>query len=544
MDVALLSTGPAASAARQALDETDLDVEQTASVEGADDVIAIAESGSDALLDVDRRCRKHDRSWLAVELGGIAGHGVVEFAITRIDGSPCYRCLCDRVGATTDPTPVEEIADPVAHQAGATAARRSYERLTGTGDPAGRVVESPYAERRLLPVPGCDCLDAPTADPPSVEDALDPLERAEIGRDARVGLVTSAGELETDPLPYHLAELADLSAVIDRTPRLQAAGVAPEWQQASMAALGEAYERYAAAAATPVDREATPAETVDPSAFVDPADPDAAGWMPATRLDDERVAIPADRVVYPAPDGATGTTTGLALGDDRTDAIRRGLLEVIERDAAMLFWYSTADPLGLDVRDDRFRAIVDRISGAVSVTPLLVTQDIDVPVVAVAVHREEWPEFAIASAAALDPVAAARDALREAVQNWMELRRMGRADAEGGHARYADRPPAVAELLDPERSVPAAGLGPDPVPTGDDAIDAIADRLDAADLDPFAADLTTADLAAMGFSAVRAVVPGAQPWADANLPFGDRARQVPRSMGFEPRLDRERHPFP
>jgi len=312
-----------------------------------------------------------------------------------------------------------------------------------------------------------------------------------------------------------------------------------------MAALGEAYERYAAAAATPADREAAPDEAVDPAAFVAPADPEAAGWMPARRLaDDTSVAVPADRVVYPAPGATTGTTTGLALGDDRTDAIRRGLLEVIERDAAMLFWYSTADPLGLDIADDRFQALVDRVSAALDVTPLLVTQDIDIPVVAVAVHRDEWPAFAIAAAAALDPVTAARDALREAVQNWMELRRMGRADAEGGHARYADRPPVVEALLAPDRSVPAAGLGPDPVPTGEAAVDAIVDRLQAVDIDPIAADLTPPDVAAMDLSAVRAIGPGAQPWADADVPFGERAHDVPRSMGFELRPDRERHPFP
>jgi hypothetical protein len=47
-----------------------------------------------------------------------------------------------------------------------------------------------------------------------------------------------------------------------------------------------------------------------------------------------------------------------------------------------------------------------------------VTVDVDVPVVATAVHRDgEWPEFAVGSAADLDPVAAARSSLAEAVRD-------------------------------------------------------------------------------------------------------------------------------
>lgn len=541
MDVAICSTGPAASAARSALDGTDLVVEQTASVADADCAVAIAPAGDEALRDIDRRCREHGVPWVAVELGGIAGRGVCSFAITGFDGSPCYRCLERRVAATTDPVPVEAISEPLAHQAGATAARMVYDLLTGADDPAGRVLESPHAERRLLAVPGCDCLAGSSPDP---DRSLSVFDRVAIGRDSRVGIVTTAGELETEPLPYYLAELADPSGFLERPPRLQAAGVAPDWQAASIAAHGEAYERYAAAAATPADPAAVPETAIDPAAFVAPADPETAGWYPARRLaDDASVAVPADRVLSPAPEGTTGTTTGLAVGADRADAIRRGLLEVIERDACMLAWYSTADPLGLEIDDGRFQRLVDRVS-ELSVTPLLCTQDVDVPVVAVAVHREEWPRFAIASAAALDPVAAARDALREAVQNWMELARIGRDEAAGGHVRYADRPPAVEALLDPEQTVSTAGLGPDPVPEGKAAVDLLVERCRAVGLDPLVAELTPPDVAELGLEAVRAVVPAAQPWADADVPFGDRAREVPATMGFDPRLDRDRHPFP
>jgi ribosomal protein S12 methylthiotransferase accessory factor len=48
----------------------------------------------------------------------------------------------------------------------------------------------------------------------------------------------------------------------------------------------------------------------------------------------------------------------------------------------------------------------------------------------------------------------------------------------------------------------------------------------------------------MGFEAVRVLVPGAQPLFTGEPFFGDRARDVPRSMGFEPDLEKADHPFP
>jgi ribosomal protein S12 methylthiotransferase accessory factor len=48
----------------------------------------------------------------------------------------------------------------------------------------------------------------------------------------------------------------------------------------------------------------------------------------------------------------------------------------------------------------------------------------------------------------------------------------------------------------------------------------------------------------MGFEAVRALVPAAQPLFTDEPYFGERAERVPRELGFEPRLDRDHHPFP
>jgi len=263
----------------------------------------------------------------------------------------------------------------------------------------------------------------------------------------------------------------------------------------------------------------------------------------------DRVRLPAELVHYPPPERTIrpAVTTGLGLGNSTVGALLSGLYEVIERDAAVLAWYSTYEPLGLAVDDDTYRTLSARAGAeGLETAALLLTQDVDVPVVAVAVHREEWPKLALGTAAHLDPARAARSALAEAVQNWVELREMGEdaESADGAIARYADRPPGVERFLDPDQRVPAAAVGPDGVPKGSDHLDALVGHVTDAGLVPYAARTTTRDVQHLGFEAVRVLVPSAQPLFFDDPYFGERARTVPASLGFESALDRDHHPYP
>ncbi|MFC6730890.1 YcaO-like family protein, partial [Natronoarchaeum mannanilyticum] len=197
----------------------------------------------------------------------------------------------------------------------------------------------------------------------------------------------------------------------DASAPAQAAGVDDDWNPAFMKALGEALERYGAAVYRTDDFENAPPgdldDAVPPAAFVlpDGADADSAGsfpWIEGEELaTGDAAKLPAEKAVFPPPERRFGPsiTTGLGLGASTVQALLSGLYEVIERDATMLAWYSTFEPLELSVEDEGFDALARRAAGeGLSVTPLLVTQDVDVPVVAVAVHREgEWPRFAVGS---------------------------------------------------------------------------------------------------------------------------------------------------
>ncbi|WP_066411296.1 YcaO-like family protein [Halorubrum aethiopicum] len=595
MDIGLVGDGPAVEAVSAALGDVDVNVMpvEPSLLDGFDLAVVVDTTGSatfDAANDLLDR-------WVAVEVGGVGGTPLadVDAAVTVLEDA-CYDCLGKRVasgGAEAADAP--QGTRSAVRYAGAVAGRTAIRLLAG--EPVGDTVrEVPGPTRTLLPVPGCGCGSDPGPALPlegehrSISGAL---ERAERGVDDRIGPIGEVGERESFPVPYYVSHVADTTPFSDVRAAEFAAGADDDWDAAFMKALGEGLERYAAGvyreSSFTTATEADVPNPVTPDAFVRPDDAaayapgDELAWTTGERLvgttgpagspprngdpspDPETVvSLPAEFVHFPPPEPRyrPAITTGLGLGNTGAEAALSGLYETIERDATMTTWYSTTEPLGLDLDDP----VVDRLekrarAESLSVSTLLVTTDVDVPVVAAAVHRDgDWPRFAAGSGADLDPAAAARNALAEALQNWTELRSMGRETAgEQGAAigRHADLPDATREFFDPDATVPATTLdapdfggetgGESDSRSGDGGVaelEAVVDRVRAVGLDPVVARTTTRDVAALGFEAVRVLVPGAQPLFTGDPFFGERAREVPRSMGFEPTLDREYHPFP
>ncbi|WP_267640125.1 YcaO-like family protein [Haloarchaeobius amylolyticus] len=566
MDVRIAGDGPAAEAVVAALADADATSErvEAADIAGTDLGVVVGPVGDEAFETANEVA---DGPWLAVELGGIGGAAVagVDASVTGLEsGRGCYDCLRARVAANARETDEGTVDNPTARLAGAVAGRQAVGFLTGEGDVVGAVHELPHQNRSFLPVPGCCTSRDRTVrhdhEAVSLDDAV---ARAEQALDPRVGLVSDIGEVESFPAPYYLATNSETSVFSDASAPKQAAGVADDWNAAFMKAVGEALERYSSAVyresefrAMPpamVDEGVRPDDVVrrDDAPAVDPEEP--IPWVVGENLaTGEEAPLPAEVVQFPPPEEryTDAITTGLGLGTSGADALVSGLTEVVERDATMLAWYSTFEPLELRVDDEEYQTLARRArSEGLRTTALLVTQDVDVPVVAVAVHREDddWPAFAVGSGAALDPVDAARSGLAEALQNWMELRSMGRSqatDEPGAIAAFADFPSAAADFLDAGGPVPAASVGPDDPATGAAAVDDLVSRVTDAGLTPYAARLTTPDVAQAGFEAVRVVVPGAQPLFTGDPAFGERAETVPESLGFESRLNRRHHPYP
>lgn len=567
MNVGIVGSGPAVEGVSAALDDTETQRIDLEAIPETDLAVVVDVAGAAVFERANALARESATPWLAVELGGVGGRTVCEAAITGFGPeTACYDCLCARVAANADGTDEDEPnTDPAtARLAGARAGYEISRLVAGEQSVVmGGVVELPHAERRLLPVPNCECgseRDRGLRHEYADRDLDDTLGRAEAALDGRIGIVNEVGEVNSFPAPYYLARVGDTSNFSDASATSEAAGVAVDWNRAFMKALGEALERYSAGVyRTAAFARAAPADVdgaVPPASFVLPDSVETDGeevipWVTGEALaTGESIRLPAEFVQFPPPAHRHGPsiTTGLGLGNSGVEALWAGLTEVVERDAAMLSWYSTFEPLGLAVDDEEFETLGRRArSEGLTVTPVLLTQDVDMPVVAVAVERDEWPRFAVGSAAGFDPADAARSALAEALQSWMELRAMGpdgAAEAEGEIGRYAESPGAAADFFTVDTHVPAASVGPETVPTGEDALDALVERVAEAGLDAYGARLTPRDVESIGFEAVRVLVPDAQPLFTDEAFFGERASEVPDALGFEPRLDRDFHPYP
>jgi ribosomal protein S12 methylthiotransferase accessory factor len=565
MTVGIVGSGPAAAAAEAALGDVDAETDRREKTDLADleFAVVVGQVGDSVFEQVNERALDVGFQWVAVELGGVGGIPIVDAAVAGFGPETgCYECLSGRVNANLDPQ-AEPAAAPAAQTsrfAGAVAGREAVRAVEADADIFGRVVVVPFNEREFLPLPNCACdpgRDRELRRGYADRDLDDSLGRAERGLDDMLGLVQEVGEAQSFPVPYYLARSCDTAGFSDVSAARDAAGVASDWDSAFMKALGEGLERYCAGVyrvekfetGTPADVE----NAVSPATFVCQSEPDGAEieWVPGENLSTGGdVTLPAEFVHFPPPSRRyrPAITTGLGLGNSGVEALLSGLYEVIERDAAMLSWYSTFDPLELAIEDEVFETMADRArSENLSVTPFLLTQDVDVPIVAVAVHRDTWPRFALGSDADLDVQGAARSALAEALQNWMELDGMGEKDAGealGEIGRYATLPDTAREFIETETVIPADSVGPDEVPEGTQELEEVLNRVTEADLSAYAARTTTRDVERLGFEAVRVVVPSAQPMCFGNVYFGERARRVPEDLGFEPELDRDHHPFP
>lgn len=530
--------------------------------------------GDELFATVDRQATT---PWIAVEIGGIGGQSLEEVAgaVSVLDPhGPCYACLKSRVDAATASSPDSSshhrdvrgrFAGAIAGQILRTQAQLDLEAVVGT------VTRVNGDDHRLLPVPGCRCgddsgrFDTPEPSEPSGES----LDRAEVAVDSLMGPITQVGEQSSYPAPYYIAELADSTAMSEVQVARYAAGVDLDWDDAFMRALGEGLERYCAGMYRLESLPSDKSDSYVPLSELPTAHEDAEAigrWWPGIDLlTDEAVHLPVEAVTFPPPDSADidAITTGLGLGATRTDAILAGLTEVLERDACMLGWYSTFEPLELSVDTESYRTLVRRLAGeGLATTSIVVTQDIDIPVVTSIVHRrdsdgqpvletpftdpDDWPAFAVGSAAAIEPAVAAERSLAEATQNWVELREMGPEEAaeEGAIGDFASFPRQARLVLETGPTVDARDIAPETGDSPETALEYIREQLRETGLSAYVARTTTRDVAALGFEAVRVIVPDTQPLVHRRAHFTDRLRQVPRSLGFQPRLDQGDHPYP
>ncbi len=237
---------------------------------------------------------------------------------------------------------------------------------------------------------------------------------------------------------------------------------------------------------------------------------------------------------YDAADGeqmlTASSSTGLAAGLSYQYAATRALCEVVERDAFSLLWAGALDSpvIANDcLEGSGFGALARVVAGTGrQLTLSLITQDVQLPVVAATLaSHDEPPFFIIGASANPSPLRAVRSALMEALlglhfySRWpmpeLPPRELGGArrsvssysDHSGLHARSRDLLGSTEFLW----STSGRGQVQLPREPSEDPLCRTVHALITAGLRPQLADLTLPDAAACGWRVLKALVPGAQP---------------------------------
>jgi len=369
-------------------------------------------------------------------------------------------------------------------------------------------------------------------------------------------------------------------------------------QRAVVRACGESVERYCSAF---FDREAmpllpaaelaagnatvikvsdlypfTPAQYEEPGFPFDPADGRAQRWVKITNTAGGSGWIPASCVYVPylfdrdeEPFTHMPISTGLAAGRTREDCIRKGILEILERDALMTRWHLRVPAPRIAVDSCRgFDPLLDaslRAGEGVGETGTarwhlnLITVDVEVPIITAALIDDAGtPMTSVGVSADPDPVRALLLAVEEALLTRVLL---GRASELLGDLAPIPATTLRGHMLAHARDpVLRAALGslidhPDLL-TLDDLLTrfvqqpALDGLLAESGLTAWWRELTTADVRAAGLAVVRTIIPGLQP-LDNDHRFrylgGSRLVRAARVLGVDgrlPELNPHPHPFP
>lgn len=304
------------------------------------------------------------------------------------------------------------------------------------------------------------------------------------------------------------------------------------------------------------------------------------GWTRGKSLiTGKKILIPAQTVYtpYKYENGETiirlPITTGAAAHTDFGRALYRGICEVIERDAFMIFYLNKLSPPIVNLEnsfDGCFKPIVKSIERYnLEVYVLDITTDIPVPAFLTLIidRTGEGPVVSPGNKADLD----IKKAIEGSIEEALKVRYFGRhkfiqnqdsAPAIGknygptrtttGRCLFWSRPEMIKEI-EFFISGPKKILSGSPVDSGsEDNLEKIITYLNNNNLEAIAVDTTIAQAKECGFSAVMVVMPQFQPlylWEEYKCLGGRRLYEVPVKLGYfdkpkkEEELNSVPHPF-
>jgi ribosomal protein S12 methylthiotransferase accessory factor len=269
-------------------------------------------------------------------------------------------------------------------------------------------------------------------------------------------------------------------------------------------------------------------------------------------------------------------STGLACGNSLEEAMFRGILEVVERDAFAIMWLNRLPMPSVDIFSSQnadlqeIRTRIETTNSAVYVNNI--TTDIGIPAFCAWIidRSGRGPAIGVGASAHLNPEVAIRKALEEAIHDRMWLR--GLTKYASGDATYAtdsrdvtrfedhallysrfDMLPHLDFILNPPSKVKVSDI--EDLSSGDLIFDIerLLSRVVERVGDVVVVDITSPDIAEVGFNVARVLIPGMQPLSeDHRFRFlgGTRVYEMPRLLGYsqndsmEEKLNPYPHPFP
>jgi ribosomal protein S12 methylthiotransferase accessory factor len=248
-------------------------------------------------------------------------------------------------------------------------------------------------------------------------------------------------------------------------------------------------------------------------------------WVSATTLGGLPALVPADWCLRPPEPGAltipgAALSTGCAAGQTFAQAAARALLELVERDAACLWWIGgqRAKLIGFDtsVMQDATR-LLDRLRHGCNdrTTWLLdLTTDLDIPVIAALSVNHDGRGLACGFAARLCARRAAAAAIFEMCQIELALQFVALKQAQRGSAglndvdrRHARRAADIDAQDCPLLYANGIGRACTVSPSDEDELPAMRAILDSRNIEAALVDLTRADY---GLPVVAAIAPDLQ----------------------------------
>ncbi|MFY3790332.1 YcaO-like family protein [Ureibacillus sp. MALMAid1270] len=396
----------------------------------------------------------------------------------------------------------------------------------------------------------------------------------------RGGLVSHLRKIDVKPgLPQIIRYLAVINSNRLRGGMITGSGFSIDHTSSKMAAIGEAVERYCAN----IENQKTVLGSYEEfeGYAMDP--------MKITRLTDEQysrnpnlnkvttksilewcngvdlisgetVLIPKELIYLtnnqkPIRDIIS---TGLACSDTKEDAISRGLLECIERDAFVLFWMLGIVNFKIDFTDINNQDICKLISLAkhsdLQIELYDISQEFSVTTILSVIRKKDVKGFYLGCAAHYQYSKAILNSIKEGLGgysvfyeylNYYDFNypsKMEEIETLDDHALY---------YISGQADWVLEGLLPSTLPIKlanelldkQTTLDITLDKLNEQEYIPYAVDLTTIDVKSIGLNVMRVVVP-----ALAFLPVGEPMLNCPRLHQKKALSNKEfnllPHPFP